>query len=471
MHRLAYAILVSYLLAGYGVATSKEIKPIDLSCRNCNIIFLDIDLLRADFGSVSFPGNKNTPNINTFFKNSIFFTDVMASSGVTAISNTSTLTGMDGHFTYSLLKNTFVDKPPQMPDRYLKMYMTTPTIAETLHKNGYQTINVNHGWYAGKQMLLNRGFDTYWGTGEANSVDRGPGSSIEKTASFLKQKSRDNKKFFLLLRSEDLRGVPYRYPINRSRIQDQRISYKKVDKSFVEVRYQIGENGKIKEGYSSFQMAGWMTDSQIAEYQALAKEIYSNQLSFVDEELGKVFKVLNESKLVNNSIIVLYSNHGDGLYDNKVPNHGVSYQSCVSVPVLIKHPKVDGFIAIKPTVALKDLVPTIYDMLSLSQPTGMDGSSLAPLINGQNPQSEFFYGVDKESQYIRYKNMKLIVWADRNKELYDLNLDPQEKRNIAIENPDLVYELDEKLSEHDIVGLSKAFDLIDSFHLDRVPHD
>ena len=58
-----------------------------------------------------------------------------------------------------------------------------------------------------------------------------------------------------------------------------------------------------------------------------------------------------------NSIIVLYSNHGDGLYDNKVPNHGVSYQSCVSVPVLIKHPKVDKFIAVKPTVALIDLIP------------------------------------------------------------------------------------------------------------------
>ncbi len=101
----------------------------------------------------------------------------------------------------------------------------------------------------------------------------------------------------------------------------------------------------------------------------------------------------------------------------------------------------------------------------------MDGVSLLLFFNGENSVSDFFYGVDKKSQYIRYKNMKLIVWADRSKELYDLNIDPQEKRNIASENPDLVLELDEKLSEHEILGLSKAFDLIDSFHLDRVSHD
>jgi arylsulfatase A-like enzyme len=378
---------------------------------------------------------------------------------------------MSGHFTYSLLKNSFVDKPPQMPDRYLKLYLTTPTIAETLRHKGYHTINVNHGWYAGKQMLLNRGFETYWGTGEANSIDWGPGSSIEKTAGYLKEMSEGKEKFFLLLRSEDLRGVPYRYPIDRAQIKDHRISYKKVDNSFIEVRYQIGEDGQIRGGYSSFQMAGWMSEAQLLEYQLLAKKIYSQQLSFVDEKLGIVFKILQDSKLVDNSIIVLYSNHGDGLYDNKVPNHGVSYQSCVSVPLLIKHPKVRKAISIKAPVALIDLVPTIYDMLSLPKYIATDGESLTPLIYGKKVPRDFFFGVDKESQYIRYKNMKLVVWADRNKELYDLKSDPRELHNIGSQNLDLVSDLDEKLSEYDFLGLSKAIDLFNMFQLERVPHD
>jgi len=467
--------LTLFLLAGFFVTSpsfSVQAPDIDLSCVNCNVILLDIDLLRADFGGGDkYPNNKNTPNINKFFKNSILFDDVMSVSGVTAISNTATLTGMGGHFTYGLLKNTFVDKPPQMPDRYLKMYQSTPTVAEVLKKNGYDTANINHGWYAGKQMLLNRGIDTYWGTGEANSTTNVPGAAIEKAANYLTSRKNNPKKFFMLIRSEDLRGFPYRYPINSPRIDDPRIQYKGGDDSFIEVRYQIGSEGKIKEGYSSLEMAGWMSDVQLKEYQILGKTLYSKQLTFVDEKLKLIFDSLEGSNLLDNSIVVLYSNHGDGLYDNKVPNHGVSYQSCVSVPLMIKHPKIKQPIKIDTPISLTDLVPTIYDMLSVRSPGRIDGATFIPQIKGAELPRDFYFGVDRQSQYVRYKNMKLIVWADRNKELYDLKLDPGELNNIISSNEDLATSLDDLLSELDMESLSNAIDLIDRFNLDRVVHN
>jgi arylsulfatase A-like enzyme len=472
MQKIGVLFLLLYVFFQANTSYSAQESDIDLSCANCNVIFLDIDLLRADFGGgEKYPNNMNTPNINKFFKDSLIFDDVMSVSGVTAISNTATLSAMNGHFTYGLLRNTFVDKPPQMPDRYLKMYQSRPIISEVLKRNGYDTANINHGWYAGKQMLLNRGVDFYWGTGEANSTTNVPGAAIEQAAKYISSRRGKTKQFFMLLRSEDLRGFPYRYPINAPRIEDPRVQYKGGDDSFVEVRYQIGSEGKIKDGYSSFEMAGWMNESQLAEYQSLGKALYARQLTFVDEKLKLIFNSLDRSNLIDKSIVVLYSNHGDGLYDNKVPNHGVSYQSCVSVPLMIRHPRVKRPITIDSPIALTDLVPTIYEMVGVKAPKTIDGASFIPQIRGEEPPKDFYFGVDKQSQYVRYKNMKLIVWADRNKELYDLKSDPNELNNIILGNQDLATSLDNLLSERDMEGLSSAIDLINSFKLDRVPRD
>ena len=56
--------------------------------------------------------------------------------------------------------------------------------------------------------------------------------------------------------------------------------------------------------------------------------------------------------------------------------------------------------------------------------------------------------------------MKLIVWADRAKELYDLKKDPGETTNIALEHPELVSELDELLADHEISNLDLALQVL-----------
>ncbi len=193
----------------------------------------------------------------------------------------------------------------------------------------------------------------------------------------------------------------------------------------------------------------------------------AQQLSFVDEELGKLFAALKKGNLLDKTIVVLYANHGDGIYDNRVPNHGVSYQSCVSVPLLIRHPKVKKPLVISTPVPLIDLVPTIYDFLSIPSPREVDGISLMGVIRGAKHPSDFIFGVDRESQYVRLGDLKLIVWADRTKELYDLRSDPREKVNIAVKHPQIVTALDGRLSEHAMNQLSKAVTRLKSYKLEK----
>jgi arylsulfatase A-like enzyme len=420
-----------------------------------------MDLLRADFKKFDKGGVSPTPNIDKFFSAGISFSDVSAVSGVTAISNSATLMAKDGFFTYSLLKNTYVDKPPQMPYKYKKLYSGIPTIAEIFKKNGYETININHGYYAGKQMLLNRGFDSYFGTGEVDSTENKPAKAIQKTSEIIAEKSKSTDKFFILMRSEDLRGLPYRYPDNRKKIEDPRIQYKRVGDGYFDIVFQQRPDGELTVDFPSFARADWMSKEQLKIYSGLSKSLYAQQLKFVDDELGKLFANLELRGLLDKTIIVLYSNHGDGLYDNRVPNHGVSYQSCVSVPILIRHPKIkDKQIKVNQSVALIDLVPTIYQMVNVTGPSEIDGQSLVGVINGQKYHKDTFFGVDKESQYIRHGKMKLIVWADRSKELYDLEKDPNELMNIALTHPNLVSALDDRLSEHEMSNLDKAIQVL-----------
>lgn len=439
------------------------IDTYDLSCKSCNVIFLDIDLLRADFVGLLNKQHHTTPNIDVFFEKAIIFEDVSASSGVTAISNAATLMARDGEFVHALLRNTYVDTPPQMPYQYLRLYSKLPTIAEILHENDYETINLNHGWYAGMQMQLDRGIDIYWGSGEVGASDNVPGKIFKKTTQIIKDKINDQNKFYLLVRSEDLRGLPYRYPRSRQRIKDPRILYKKMGENRYDIYFQPLSDGTLTTKFPAHAKVNWLTESEIKDFRKLSQALYSQQLLYVDEELGKLFKIIENSHLLNNTIIVLYSNHGDGLYDNRVPNHGVSYQSCISVPIIIRHPKITKAIRVKEAVELIDLVPTIYEMLLVSPPAKVDGANLIPIINGEQNSKSYFYGTDKESKYVRQGKMKLIVWADRKKELYNLSEDPGENNNIAEKYPQLIIKLYEQMVNHEIEQLDRALILLNKY--------
>jgi len=464
MHKLLISVSATALIQFFAFAGEDANRPavndLDLSCQGCNVVFLNIDLLRADFVGLLNGGKSYTPNIDAFFSNAIIFHDVAASSGVTAISNTATLTARHGEFTYRLLQRTYVDVPPQMPFRFSELYSKIPTIAETLKLNGYKTININHGWYAGKQMLLDRGIDVYWGSGEVGASDNIPAKVIKKTMEVLTENVKAPS-FFLLMRSEDLRGLPYRYPIDRPRFDDPRIEYRRLAEENYDIYFQPLYDGSLSVKFPSSARINWMSDVQVEEYRQLSYSLYRQQLQFVDEELGKIFTTISSSPLDDNTIVVLYANHGDGLYDNRVANHGVSYQTCVSVPLLIRHPKIKSQIRIREPVALIDLVPSINEMLTFKPPQDADGVSLLNVVRGLNSYpNNYFYGTDKESKYVRRDKYKLIVWSDRTKELYNLKDDPLEMKNLAQLLPKIVNELYQQLVSHEVAQLRRVLDIV-----------
>lgn len=396
-----------------------EIKS--LSCEKCNLLLLNIELLRADYVGLLNPEKpSNTPNIDRFFKNAIQFDNVSAPAGETYRSNLATLTSKEAfHFPVTekrIHHYIYRNKNKRSSGELLDvegMLLKFPTLPEYLKSNEYHTISMNQGIRAGRRLMLDRGFDIVinW---DRRKV------SYRQTIDILLDNLKNTKKtpYFLLYRPEVLHPMPYYYPDHLDRIQDPKRIINQHKPEFS--RFNI----RVKHSITQ------------AEIRRTLHEIYAQQVRMVDKELNLIFKYLETNKKLANTIVVFYANHGSGLGDNGVEKLAVSYQSSIHVPLLILHPAVKRKFAVETPVTLLDLMPTLMEMTGHSIPSDIDGESLLRDYNQEQGKMRPIIGRNDFDEYIRIGEYKLIRKQGNRIELYLLTTDPGEINNIANKEPD-----------------------------------
>jgi choline-sulfatase len=163
---------------------------------------------------------------------------------------------------------------------------------------------------------------------------------------------------------------------------------------------------------------------------------YIGEIAFADSQIGRLIDALDRHQLLDRTIVIVAGDHGESLGEHGERDHGIFvYESVLRVPLIIRAP---GFapLRIGAPVRLVDVMPTVLDMLDLPAPS-MDGVSLVDLMNGSRRHLDL--DVFAESRYperfgwsplraLRDGRFKLID-APR-PELYDLERDPFEERNI-----------------------------------------
>jgi hypothetical protein len=214
---------------------TSEDRPSDLSCPSCNVIFINIELLRADYvGIISKEHGNLTPNIDKFFGNGIIFDDVSAPAGETIVSNIAVLTNTDPYIIREiLLKNYSKDgqEYPNVPREYNSKdaFIAFPNIGQQLQNQGYYTVNINEGWQSGWATFMDIGFDVYKDE-KFEKIPKGLASwgftTTKNILQSLENKSLYNhQKFFLFFHGNRMHTPPYFYPINRTRISDPDIRF------------------------------------------------------------------------------------------------------------------------------------------------------------------------------------------------------------------------------------------------------
>jgi arylsulfatase A-like enzyme len=171
-------------------------------------------------------------------------------------------------------------------------------------------------------------------------------------------------------------------------------------------------------------------------YRSAYYDAYVGEIAFADSRIGRLLAALEARHLLERTMVILAADHGESLGDHGEPDHGMFlYDSVLRVPLIIRAPGVSPG-RVGAVVRLTDVMPTILDLLGVPAPD-MQGVSLVDLLNGRRETLDL--EAYAESEYprrlgcgplraLRDGRFKLIDGP--HPELYDLERDPFEQRNI-----------------------------------------
>jgi arylsulfatase A-like enzyme len=381
-----------------------------------NVILMSLDTLRADrLNSYGYERYPTSPHLDAFAARGLRFAWAISQAPWTRPSHRSMFSGR---------YPSFVDHA----DRFL---------AHQLWRRGYRTVGMAGGGQLDKKFGFAHGFETY----QAEQWIHEPEKVIEMIA------ERPERDYFLLLHTYEIHD-PY------------------TDRRFAEP-LPSGRVGKFFGHKNRDRIRGNTTPEEKAYVSAL----YDGDLAYTDERLGILFELLERHGVLDDTIVLITSDHGEEFWEHGTWRHGQNlYDTLLHVPLVVWLPPdlrarfAPAFPAgaatpavIDDQVGLIDLVPTIFELLEMPPPEGLQGRSVLPLLRGETlPErplmAENLYMMKVQKYSLRTGEHKLITARPDRKtprrllesvetELFDLRQDPGEVLNIAADYSRLVEEL------------------------------
>jgi arylsulfatase A-like enzyme/Flp pilus assembly protein TadD len=186
---------------------------------------------------------------------------------------------------------------------------------------------------------------------------------------------------------------------------------------------------------------------------------YDGEVAWVDELVGRLDEALGRSGRRDETLLVVTSDHGEGLGEHGEALHGYfTYESTLSVPLLFRGPGIRPGREIEVTVGTVDLFPTILDVLGVSPPGGLEltGRSLAGALLQDADATEAPVYAESLVPLLHFGWSDLRAMRDGRwkyiqaprPELYDLVEDPGERRNLMGRMDDRSKALRDALDEH-----------------------
>ncbi len=175
---------------------------------------------------------------------------------------------------------------------------------------------------------------------------------------------------------------------------------------------------------------------------------YLNVLHETDRQLARLFEAVRRAGLEQDTLIVVTGDHGQGFgYPHEGYGQGRTvYEEDVHVPLMVWYPRMYKATARVPVVGSHvDLAPTIAELIGLPAAPDWQGRSL---FDESHPRRAYFYvAQDHFRLAVREANWKYIYSVrDGREELYDLQADPLEQRNVAAQHPDRCNRLRQRLA-------------------------
>ena len=414
-----------------------------------NVVLIVLDTTRADFLSPYGYERQTTPALQQLAKNATLYSRAFATDFWTLPSHASLLTGL------SPIEAGATSETNHLPD-------DATTIAERLAEHGYITRAVVANSWLSMERGFGQGFQQFeegWRRREAaptkNWADK---FSVNRAVGWIRELATETDRPFFLFVNINTPHLPYNPPDN---VLEQFASQDWPADRVVELTGITGPwrhlTGRSTLGEQDF---------------AILRDLYAAEMHLTDRFVGTILAALKTRGLLERSLVIITSDHGENLGDHGLIEHTLSmYDTTLHVPLLIRYP--DRFAAATTSddlVSITDVYPTILDVTGIADDSEREWVARASLCSPQREPRSFVLAenlrpvnavkllkqsfpdfdtrqIDRPMRMIRTPTHKLIWRVGAGFELYDLVQDPGETENLADRQPELREELLARLQQ------------------------
>ncbi|MHC4742175.1 MAG: sulfatase-like hydrolase/transferase [Planctomycetota bacterium] len=345
-----------------------------------HVVLISVDTCRADHLSCYGYARPTTPHIDALAGQGYLFSHAVTPIPLTLPAHTSMLTG-----TIPPHHGKHENKDPYFDPSHV-------TLAQLLKKKGYRT-----GAFVGSQILngsfgLDRGFDTYDDRFEQEEESERRAEEVNRAAfAWLEQQKR--KPVFLFLHY-----------------------------------YDPHDDYDPPEPFAT----------------TFKGSPYAGEIAYTDHCIGEVFAKLKSLDMYDSSLIIVTADHGEMLGEHGEAGHMYFiYQSAMKVPLIWKLPGSSSAQRIDGITGIVDIVPTVCDLAGIDPPAGIQGKNLAAYFSNTAPESEERYLYCESLYPTKYEANSLLGLIGKRwkyiqttrPELYDLQDDPGEQKNLVETHP------------------------------------
>jgi arylsulfatase A-like enzyme len=407
-----------------------------MSKKKPNVLLFGIDSLRSSHMSLYGYNRLTTPHIDKFAAGGTVFFKHFSPSIPTTPAYASMLTGMDcfGSDVVALRHK------GQLGDH-------VKTLAEVLGDQGYNTTCIG---FTGNPS--SRGFQNYLNFEGWAADESGRSPKAEKLNEVaipeLKRLATDDKPFFLFLRHMDPHS-PYLPPKPYERLFYGGNEFDP-DNHSLDPLYAF----KPFVDYFTSWFPQGCTDAEYIDAQ------YDGAIAYMDSCIQNLLTYVETLGIEEETLVVITADHGETLNEHECyyDHHGL-YDSNLTIPLILRFPgKVPANQGFQEVTQIKDVMPTILELVGLDSGISFDGRSLVPMMQGQSlPRTTELYIT--ECTWMRKHGWRTPEWklihalepdfhAKPEIELYNLIKDPQELNNVADQEPEIVALLEARMQAH-----------------------
>jgi arylsulfatase A-like enzyme len=421
-----------------------------------NVLVYLIDTERADHSTLYGYTRDTTPFLSKLGGQGLVFEDCQVQAPRTKQSTASLMTSLYS-YTHGIVHD------------YDTIPKGSTTLAEQLRAAGYVTASIVANPFAGRITGLGRGFDylAEWAVVQryrTDAHDRGTDSEAVNKIAFPWLEQHKDEPFFLYAHATDPHA-PYRPPAGFEEKFANPSETPEFDRNYKRLGGKIKYAGGTVVSHAGARQAGVDPNRFIRR----AIDRYDGEILHNDSSLEQLVGKLKQLGILDNTLIVVVSDHGEEFWEHGWTSHGHSlYQELTHGVFLMWNPKLIPLPRrISDPVQLIDVMPTVFDLLGIKIPDVVQGQSLVPFAKGQGFRrrgpvmtSRFADPEAKKIGLVPENRIDAVAFLDSNWkliyrekaaeagvkkiELYDRRSDRDETKDIAAQHPQ---EVDRMMTE------------------------